>query len=106
MLLNENDTVATVCDRLFDSFSPNLLIDVSDSRVGANAARAVGLPVVSANRAHSQPAAIGRHAVVFKSPDMLLVEAARDAITHFGLGTHKVRVLYDNDYGEDKGTDE
>lgn len=98
--LNTSDTVTTVCDKLFDSFSPNLLIDVSDSEIGANAARAIGLPVVSANLVHSQPAAIGKHAVVFKSPDRLVIEAARDAITHFGLSTRKVRVLYDHDYGK------
>lgn len=106
VLMSENDTVTDVCVRLFDSFSPNLLIDVSDSKIGADAARAVALPVVSANLVHSHPSEIGRHAVVFKSPDRLLVEAARDAITHFGLGSHKVRVLYDYDYGEEKGVDD
>jgi hypothetical protein len=101
--VNENDTVSQICDRLFDSFSPNLLIDVSDTDVAASAVRAIGLPLVSANMAHSHPAGIGSHAVVFKSPDRLLIEAARDAISHYDLSYHKVRVLYDYEHGEDKG---
>lgn len=100
VLVNENDTLPDLCTRLFDSFRPNLLIDVSQSEMAAKAGRALGLPLVSANTLFPQAVGTGRHVAVFKSPDRLLLEAVRDAITHFALRSRKVRVLYDQDYGE------
>ena len=102
VFLSENDTLAHVCERLLQSeSSPDLLIDVSHSKEGGLAARAVGLPLVSAKAAGGVSDDVTRQDVVhFKSPDRLLIEAARDAIPHFGLDAHKVRVLFDGDYGE------
>lgn len=100
MLVNGSDTLTQLCARLFDSFRPNLLIDVSQSQLAANAGRAIGLPLVSANTLFPEAAGTGSHVAVFKSPDRLLLEAVRDAITHFALRSRKVRVLFDGEYGE------
>ena len=100
-MVTSNDSVEQICIRLFESFNPDILIDGSDSKEAANAAQAIGLPLVSANLVHRQhPTQTGKHAVIFKSPSRLMLEVSRDLITQYELSRRKIRVLYDDEYSK------